>query len=867
MKNKKPHSDKPDMQSRAPRLAAWILDRLFSEPENQSSSGDFHEVFTEIEAKRGSFAARSWYWLQTLLSVVSFVRGNILWRCIMFQSYLKLMFRNFKKQKAYSFINVFGLTVGLACFILILIWVQHQRCYDTFHHHFDEIYRVNKIWRKGEIAHYATTPAPLADALKDKYPDIVMSTRIINFTRALFKIEEKVFRVSNGLIADTSFTRIFTFPFLAGDPNTALSSPNSIVLTESLSERLFGSEEPMGKTITVAGQPDIMVQGVIKDVPANSHLQFEFLLPYMAMDEIVRSDWHNSMFYTYLLLNETTDFRVVGEKISDYMRTPIPESTSSLYLQPLKKIHLHSSDLRLAMPNAGNMLYVVIFTFIAIFILAIAVINFVNLTTARSGNRAKEVGLRKVVGAKKAHLIGQFLGESLLITIFAFVFAVMLVYLFLPALSNMTGEELTMNLSEHPSLFFIVFGITLVTGILSGIYPAFILSSLETVKVIREKNTIGGKKSGFRKGLVVFQFCITITLIICTVIIRKQLHYLHNRELGFDKEYLISIATSQAIRNQYESFKSEILQNPSIVDVTGARSQPTWGHDITTEDVSWPGKDPEEHLLMRGVGIDYGYIETFGMEIVAGRNFSKTYATDTSNYIINEKAVHAMRLDAPVGTRFTLWEETGTIIGVVKDFHFKSLHNPIEPLLMRLYEPRWLSVLFIRINPEHIPDTIQFIDNKWRKFSPNVPFEYNFVDQLLENQYTTDQRINRIIQYFTILSILIACLGVFGLASYMAEKRTKEIGIRKVLGSSVSGIVLLISKEFTILVGISSMIAWPIGYFVMHKLLQNYAYRTHLNIWIFMLSGLAALIITFMTVSTQSIKAATANPINSLKYE
>ena len=503
----------------------------------------------------------------------------------------------------------------------------------------------------------------------------------------------------------------------------------------------------------------------------------------------------------------------------------------------------------------------------AIFILVIACINYVNLTTAQSGKRAKEVGLRKVVGAQRISLIIQFLGESVFITLFALFLAILFIYLLLPTFSNLAGTNLAMNLLSNLYLVFILLGITLLTGIVSGIYPALFLSSFQLVKVLKEKNKTGSKTSNFRKGLVIFQFFIAVTLIICTAVIYKQLHFLHNRKLGFNKENLISIPTSQAIRENYESFKAELKQYPAVLSVTGSRSLPTLGYDITTEGVGWPGKNPDEHLLMRGVGIDYGYIETFDMEIVAGRSFSKYYSTDASNYIINEAAAKAMKLDSPVGSQFTLWEKTGTIVGVVRDYHFKSLHNPIEPLLLRLYEAQWLSFLFVRVKPENISNTVYFLENKWKKFSPDVPFQFNFIDQLLENQYTTDQRISMIIRYFTIMSILIACLGLHGLVSYVAEQRTKEIGIRKVLGSSVSGIIILLSKEYVILAGIANLIALPVGYFVMNKLLQNYAYKTNLNIWTFILSGLAALSITLLTVSYQSVKAATANPVKSLRYE
>jgi ABC-type antimicrobial peptide transport system permease subunit len=753
----------------------------------------------------------------------------------MLQNYFKVALRNIKRHKGYSFINIFGLAVGMTCTLLILLWVQDELSYNRFHKNADDIYRVIKIWRKGETAHYATTPAPLAPALKEEFPEIINSARYTIGFRMVVAFGETAFYEDGGGFGDPSLFDLFDFPFLEGDPKTALSDPTSIVLSEEMAARYFGEKNPLGKILRINDQFDFSVTGIMRNIPSNSHIQFDFLLPFMRVGEIIGRgqetfmDWHNTAYYTYVLLQKETSYRDVSEKISNFLKKPIPESTSSLYLQPLKKIHLHSSHLR-ADVATGDITTVVIFSAMALFILVIACINFMNLTTARSGNRAKEVGLRKVVGANKTNLTRQFFGESILLSFIALLFAVVLVSLFLSAFNSLSGKDLTISLSGNIHVIFGLISISLFTGVVSGIYPALFLSSFQPVRVLKDSFKSGSRGSQFRKVLVVFQFSLTIILIIGMIVVFNQLEFIRNRKLGFDKEHLIYIPMNENLRPKYVSFKGELLQNSDIFDVTATSSLPFWGTDTATQDVSWEGKNPDEAFLMRGVGVDHDYMKTFKIEMSEGRRFSKEYSTDDSNYILNETAVNAMRMESPIGKKLTYMGNTGTIIGIIKDYHFKPLVFTIEPLLLRLYESRWLNFVYMRVKSEHIPQVIQFVEDKWKQFVPSYPFEYFFVDTVLDGLYTSAQRTGTLFRYFTILALSISCLGLFGLASFVAEQRTKEIGIRKVLGASVSEIVILLSKEFMKWVVIANVFAWPIGYFVMSRLLQTFAYRIKIGV-------------------------------------
>ncbi len=785
----------------------------------------------------------------------------------MLKNYLKIAFRNIKRHKGYSFINIVGLAVGMACCILILLWVQDELSYDRFHENADDIYRViQDINFTDHSTTWAITQGPLGPSLKEDYPEIINAVRITGRGLRL-TYNEKSYDEGVGM-ADGSIFEMFTFPLVKGDAATALSDPLSIVLTEEMASKYFEDEDPIGKTIKADNQWDFQVTGVMKNVPRNSHLQFDFLIPFIFGRELnyTVDRWGNSQFRTYVQIQTGVPVQEVIQKISGHLfEKPTIEKDARLNLQPLTRIHLYSNY---EFDSAhGDITYVTLFSIVAFFILLIACINFMNLATARSGNRAKEVGMRKVAGAHKTDIIKQFYGESILLAFIALLFAVIFVWLLLPAFNNLAAKELSMNITGNLSILLGLLCIAMLTGIISGSYPALFLSTFQPVMVLKGLRLSGSKGSVFRKILVVFQFSLTILLIICTTGVYNQINYMQNKKLGYNKEHMVYFGMRGDMREKFDSVKNELLQNPNILGVTASSNVPTYGYTFSNSLWRWEGQSPDEEILMRAVFIDVDYFKTFGMEIVEGRSFSKEFPTDATEAImVNEEAVKAMGMEFPIGQRLSIGDNNFKIIGIVKNYHFRSLRQEIDPLIL-IYSPENSRALFARLKSEQIPQTIGYIENAWKKFAPGYPFNYRFLDEALDRLYRSEQRIGTLFRYFSILAILISCLGLLGLASFMAEQRTKEIGIRKVLGATASNIVTLLSKEFTKWVIVANIIAWPIAYFSLNKWLQSYAYKTNVALWSFVLSGALALLIALATVSYQSIKAALANPADSLRYE
>ena len=785
----------------------------------------------------------------------------------MLKNYLKIALRNIKRHKGYSFINIVGLAVGMACCILILFWVQDELSYDRFHENADDIYRViQDINFADHSTTWTITQGPLGPSLKEDYPEIINAVRITGRGLRL-TYNEKSYDEGVGM-ADGSIFEMFTFPLVKGDPATALSDPFSIVLTEEMAEKYFGDEDPIGKTIRADNQWDFQVTGVMKNVPSNSHLQFDFLIPFIFGRELnyTVDRWGNSQFRTYVQIQTGVPVQEVIQKISGHLfEKPTIEKDARLNLQPLTRIHLYSNY---EFDSAhGDITYVTLFSIVAFFILLIACINFMNLATARSGNRAKEVGMRKVAGAHKIDIIKQFYGESILLAFIALLFAVIFVWLLLPAFNNLAAKELSMNITGNLSILLGLLCIAIITGIISGSYPALFLSTFQPVMVLKGLRLSGSKGSLFRKILVVFQFSLTILLIICTTGVYNQINYMQNKKLGYNKEHMIYFGMRGDMREKFDSVKNELLQNPNILGVTASSNVPTYGYTFSNSLWRWEGQSPDEEILMRAVFIDVDYFKTFGMEIAEGRSFSKEFPTDATEAImVNEEAAKVMGMESPIGKRLSIGDNNFKIIGVVKNYHFRSLQQEIEPLIL-LYFPQRCRVLFARLKSDNIPQTIGYIENLWKKFAPGLPFNYRFLDEALDRLYRSEQRIGTLFRYFSILAILISCLGLLGLASFMAEQRTKEIGIRKVLGATASNIVALLSKEFFKWVIVANFIAWPIAYFALNKWLQSYAYKINVALWSFILSGALALVIALATVSYQSIKAALANPVDSLRYE
>lgn len=864
------HSSKP------PRLARWFLKKMIKPTDFDFAIGDLTENYQSIVRKENVFSAWGWFWMEVLRSLPRFVKNAIYWRFVMFRNYFKMMFRSLRKYKVYSFINVVGLAMGMACCILILLWVYHEMSYDRFHEKKDRIYRVLQYIKYSEVVTWAITQGPLGPALKEEIPEFEDVVRYEN-ARWRMKYNEDIF-VRRGGYVDPSFLSMFSFPLIKGDPERALSDPHAMVITEELAETMFGMEDPMGKTIHVADRWDMKVTGVLKNIPDNSHLQFDFLGNMAFAREVgyTVDIWTNSTFITYVLLPENIPAEIVDEKIYNFLDTkPTLEDWEKLSLQALTKIHFSTS---IGYDNAvkTNPQYVVVFFGAALFILLIACINFMNLSTARSTLRSKEVGLRKVAGAYRGQLIHQFLGESLMLSILSFIVAMGLVILFLPMFNQLSGKQFTLDVFGTPHVILGVFTIVLSTGILSGSYPAFILSAFKPVKVLKSTLGTGTGKSILRRILVVFQFSISILLLIGTMIIYSQVRFLQNQDIGYDKENLIYLPAPPQIRQQYDTFKNELLKNPKVLNVSASTSHAAYGITFTNGLWNWEGKNEEEDILFRGNFVNYDYFKTFSLRMVSGRSFSRTHATDSSAIIINEKALEIMGLGDPIGKRVNYGRNPDEytpfhIIGVVKDFNFLSLHTEIEPLVILLSGGRFgfgnPSFIYVRIAPEHIDETIKFLENQWNRFSPDYSFDFGFLDESFDRLYRAEERIGNILKSFTILAVFVSCLGLFGLASFMVMRRTKEIGVRKVLGASFSKILFLLVKEFSTWIIVANIISWPVAYFAMNRWLQNFAYRTSVQLWIFIAAGFVTLMISMLTVSYQAVKAARANPVDALRYE
>ena len=843
-------------QTKIPRVAIWIL-RQLGDPEDAASLvGDVEEDYKDIRSQRGDYKAKCWAWHQVLISLPPFFKSYLYWSFAMLKNYLKIAFRVIKKHKGYSFINITGLAVGIACCVLILLWVQDELSFDRFHDNYREIYRTT-LNIEGQWT--SSSPWALAPILKREYPEILSATRYRE-NDLLFTYEDKSFYEETAFV-DPDFFDIFTFPWVKGSQDTPFPTMDSIVITERMATKYFGNDDPLGKTLTVNGRTKLSVTGIIKNVPPNSSLDFDILAWVKLLGEERLNSWAlESASFILLQKNaspEALEAKIEGITMKYDKRTG---QTVTTHTQPFSRIHLYS------LGGGGNIIYIYIFSTIAIFILLTACINFMNLSTARGSTRAKEVGMRKVVGARRQHVIRQFFGESLLLSFLSLLIALVLVYLFLPAFNNLAQKSMRLDLGSNLPILVGLLGITLFTGMVSGSYPALFLSSFRPANVIKGSHFSRSSRPLLRKILVVGQFTIAIVLIIGTIVTAKQLHYIRNKNLGFNREHVVSLPMNPALWESYESFKNEALNHYSIINVTSASTRPTRVGNINP--VYWEGRGPEQYETINFISCDHDYIKTFEMELAQGRDFSRDFPTDMQNYIINEETAKLMGIENPVGKLFSIWQYEGQIIGVVKNFHSRPLHNKIVPLVLTLAQDNWgPNYVFLRINPENISQTLGDLEKIWKKFSPNYPFDFLFLDEAFEQLYRTDQRTGTIFKYFAILAIFISCLGIFGLAAFTAEQRTKEIGIRKVMGATISGIVSLISREFVMLLTLANVIAWPVAYFLMNRMLNNYAYRTRITVWIFLIAGVLAYGIALLTVSYQAFKAARIDPARALRYE
>jgi putative ABC transport system permease protein len=865
-----------------PKMAGWILKHSAKYEENFALIGDFDEEFQQIAQAKGTFFARIWFWRQCVRSLPVFIKDSVFWRFIMFKNYLKIAFRSLKKHKGYSFINISGLAIGMAVCMLIFMWILDELNYDRFHENADRICRVTTNITIGSTLHTARSLTASGPALVEDFPEIVTAVRVDAPRRASVKYKEKIYLEADIGFAESAIFDIFTFPFISGDPKTALAAPYSVVITESMAKKYFGEEDPLGKFLRINNETDFSVTGVVEEVPSNSHFRFNMLRSFQTLiaEGSVRDNmWFDVRFFTYLLLDEHTDLELLEQKLPGFIDNHLGEAlkatggSAQLSLQPLKEIHLYSSFERDMSAN-GDIMLVYLFSGIAVFILIIAGINFINLSTARSATRAQEVGMRKTLGAVRSRLIGQFLGESMIHSILAMGLAIVLIKLFFPLFSGVIGSELTLDLFRRPWQLGALLGMAVIVGVFAGSYPAFILSSFPPVHVLKGLLKAGSSHSRLRKILVVFQFSMSIALIAATIIVTNQIIFMKNKELGFNKEHVVVIpGMNDNFRKSYRSIRNEMLNLSGVIDVGASDLVPSRGHLIGT--FLPEGFADDQLVSLDYMNVDAHYLPTMGIEIIAGRNFSEDFATDPDeSVLINETTAKKIGWEEPVGKRFVFRPPPNSgrevfylsVIGVVKDFHLQSLRERIEPLIV-FYDHDSILTLSVRISADNIPHTLDLLEKKWKELDPNRPFNFLFLDDSLDRLYRQEERLKTITFYFSFLAVLIGCLGLFGMASFTAEQRTKEIGIRKVLGASVPGIVRLLAKEFVLLVIIANLIALPVAYFAMNRWLQSFAYRMGIHPIIFVLAAAISLSIALTTVSYQAIRAALTNPVDSLRYE
>jgi len=790
----------------------------------------------------------------------------------MLRNYLKIAFRNLLRHKAFSFINIAGLAIGMACSILILVWVQHELSYDKFHSNADHMYRITANLSELDV-HAAVSSAPLAEASQNVIPEIKSTLRISGYNTDLLQVDDRMFEEKRILYADSNFLQFFSFRLVQGDPETALRQPEGILITQAMAKKYFGDESAVGKMIRKNHKDDFTVTGVLADIPDNSHLQFDFVQPMSFLartsSDLKDNVWDNFNYYTYVLLDPNfipskDALASLESKITEVYRSHEPQLKVDFSLQPLVDIHLRShlfADLK----GHGNIQYVYIFIIVALFILTVACINFMNLATARSARRAKEVGLRKVAGAVRFQLIRQFLAESSLIAFIALLLAVLIVIIALPFFNDLAGKNLSINFLQT-NLLLSLLAITLATGLLAGSYPALFLSGFFPVAVLKGNLKAGAASSLFRNTMVIVQFTVSIVLLVGTTVIYNQLQFIQNRNMGFDKENLIYAPMTGESWSKYQTLRSSLEQNPLTSNFSFVSDLPTNLVNATVS-VEWEGKDPATQPLFCNMAIDENFMDVFKVTLLKGRSFSKEFTADTVNLIVNERALKTMGMDieTAVGKSLTLWDRKGTIIGVVKDFNFKPIQQPIEPLLLRLNT--WGGTAVVRTKPGQTESTINAMEGVFKEINPEYPFSYNFVDQDIQNLYESEQQLGNLFTVFASLAIFISALGLYGLSAFLAERRTKEIGVRKVLGASVFHVVYLLSKTFTKPILAAMLIAAPLAWFAMNRWLESFAFHVDIHWGIFPAAFLFSLAIAWLTVSYESIKAAIANPARSLRDE
>ena len=807
----------------------------------------------------------------------------------MIKNYLKTAIRNLLRYKGFSLVNILSLVIGITGCLVIGVFVRDELQYDKSIAGGENIYRIyDQRKDNNNITYAACTPPAFATFLKQQYPEVDTTMRILmSSDKFLLEAGDKRAYEDKGWFVEASFFTMFPLKFLSGDPATALTAPSSVVLTQDLASRYFGKEDPVGKTIKI-DKDDFTVKGVLAKLPEHFHLEFHYLMSLSSagIPKERMEKWVWQQFYTYVKLKAGANVQQLQDKFQAYMKKEIfPKyftqagSTFLPFFQPLKDIHLQSSDFIYDNAKRGNQAYVKALTIIALFVLLIACFNFINLATARSFKRAKEIGIRKVVGADRRQLIFQFIGETVLLSVFSVILATLATFFLVPLLNQFTGKTISFNPVTHPLIGLLVITGGVVIGILAGIYPSLILSGFQPIKVLKNMKLTGGVSgtAWLRKALVVVQFALSALLIVCAMIVYRQTNYLNNKDLGFNKEQILYFQVRGNLERDLETFKSELKASSNILAVTSGYGLP--GDQYAGDGISVPGKEGDKEYPANVFIGDYDYVKTLGLKVIAGRDFSRDMKTDTAEaFLINETAVKELGFGTPekaIGQRLN-WEKwvpdslnpvkKGKVIGVVQDFHYKSLHEKITTSVIQIYPPVVFKVA-VKLKTADMKQTISFINNTWKKFVPDYPLDYKFMDESYGAMYKSEEKLTSLLWIFTSMAIIVGCMGLFALAAFSAEQRKKEIGIRKVLGATVFNIMGLLSKSFLALVLIATVIAFPIAWWAMNKWLEDFPYRVNISWWVFAIAGAAALVIALVTVSFQSIKAAISNPVKSLRTE
>jgi len=888
---------------RPPRWAQWLLIRLHPDNTLEEVAGDLDELYTYWYKRSGKTQATLRYILNVVSVLPPFVRrrktnkqyqqperrttSNI--TSIMIRNYLKIAYRNLKRQKVSTSINIVGLAIGLATCILITLYVQDELSYDRYNEKADRIFRVGfKLRLNGEDVSGPITGPNVARDLQREFPEVLKATRLLRGSEFV-SYGTSSFKEDNLLFADSTFFDVFTIPFLKGNPKQALTEPNTLVLTEETARKYFGNQDPIGKVLLFGNeQTPHRITGVVRNVPENAHFRFNMLASLPGYDEQHIGWLYNINYYTYLVLPEKYDYRQLEAKISRLGEKEMGSEVQQflqlspkqfrekgddfgIFLQPLTDIHLRSPFGGTELSPGGNILYVYVLTAIAVFMLLIACVNFMNLSTATAARRSREVGVRKVLGSVKGQLQQQFLIESVLLAIAALLVGLLVVGFALPFFNQLTGKALTLRLLTNGYVIAGLVAGTVLVGLLAGSYPAFYLSSFKPVLVLKGRITTGRNSFNLRSGLVVFQFFITISMIIATVTADRQLRYMRTQKVGFNREQVLVIHDTHMLHNNEAVFRDKIIQSPQVIMGSISGQVPVGNSAIDNTPVM-SRENPSKGVMSRFYKVDEAYIPTLGMRLVQGRNFSKNFPTDSFAVILNETAVRALGWQQhPIGRELIGHvDDNGVktyyrVIGVVSDFHFESLRQKIGPLVM--FFGRNSGNILVKTRTDKVPQLLASLKQQWQSFSPAAPFSYSFLNDRFEHVYLSEQKIEQVLTLFSSLTIFIACLGLFGLTTYTAEQRTKEIGVRKVLGASVSSVVALLSKDFLKLIVIALMLASPIAGWCMNQWLKGFAYKITIDWWIFALAGLLAVGIALLTVSFQSIKAALTNPIKSLRSE